>query len=683
MSKLRIVLISWLIVFLLYPFGLPLSANKSLTLEYKNSLLEQSPSMRNIQINEKLVKTTSISTTEDILVSFGTDAKYSPATAVDADGNLWTVYAYYNNTYYLLDVLRSTNDGENWTRLVYIYSFNLLANPDIAIDIYDNNIYIVYEEAEVGNASSHDIYIFRYNQWDIKSVDNDDQNDRNPSVAIDNNGTDDYLFIAYENVVNVDNRKMIVQKSTDGGATWEIWHTRGYSDDFVYTQPDIIIDFFDEVYVVYAFGEDNDTIRKIQIEYGLKNSSSDHFENTREPFSSSSAPVNYPAIAISRSTLFATRIVVAFQWLWSENDHDVLAASSVDGGNSWLISMVGVTDYWEGKPNIISDGMDVSSNVLGNFYIVYGFATFDDEWFVISQAPYSNPTNWTTLEFYWGTKDILMTTNHVFGVTTYSNTNSTLVVTYAANQIYLANYSSSYIGTDAFITIISPNITTVWNAQETERIQWVTFGVIDNVDILLLEGSVIVEWIAENVPNTGYYDWEVPTSREPGTSYSVAITDSNNSRISSLSFKFEITNTNVTYPAIYFTNPTPVSAWRAGATYVITWNCKVDLGEVTLELYKDEDKIETLSRNVDGESHFKWEIPEETPEGEDYRLKIFLNDNPYIYGISEEFKIITSRMSLTDKTKTMSLPTNGLNPAVLILTIIILILYKRKQILGG
>ncbi|MFX0209566.1 MAG: hypothetical protein ACFFDT_26525 [Candidatus Hodarchaeota archaeon] len=50
------------------------------------------------------------------------------------------------------------------------------------------------------------------------------------------------------------------------------------------------------------------------------------------------------------------------------------------------------------------------------------------------------------------------------------------------------------------------------------------------------------------------------------------IEDANNTAVYAFSTYFEIF---VDYPRIYFTNPTPVSAWRVGATYVITWNCKI------------------------------------------------------------------------------------------------------------
>ncbi|MFX1285951.1 MAG: GPI anchored serine-threonine rich family protein [Promethearchaeota archaeon] len=180
----------------------------------------------------------------------------------------------------------------------------------------------------------------------------------------------------------------------------------------------------------------------------------------------------------------------------------------------------------------------------------------------------------------------------------------------------------------------------------------------------------------------------VPTSREPGTDYSIAITDSNNSKIFSLSFQFEIINPNVTYPAIYFTNPTPVSAWRAGATYVITWNCKIDLGEVTLELLKGGEVVDTLSDDTDGESHFKWEIPEDTPERNDYQIKISLNSNANIYGLSDEFRIIAPR-SQTNTSRTVVLPdlilaTPGFGLTILITSLSLFILYrKRKSIIGG
>ncbi|MFX1285950.1 MAG: hypothetical protein ACFFB5_20070 [Promethearchaeota archaeon] len=474
----KVISFLWFLIICLYSFGLIFSATRIDIVKSRNHLANTPSSIDNNHLNETSLKITS-KMDEDILVSLGLDVKQSPATAVDTNKHLWTVYTYYNttSTKYMLDFLTSTNSGNDWIRKAYVYSDYWIDNPEIAIDLHDNNIYVVFDYSESGNDSSGNIGLSRYNQthFDTFGVETNGDNQRNPSIAIDTNyGNDNQIYVAYEHVINVNNRKMVVKKSTNKGSTWDVWHSSGYGNNYVHTNPDLITDFFGIVYITYAFGVDYNSLYDIRIEYGPRNSSENSFENLGYPFSSTSSKItsNYPVIAVSRSTLFTSRVVIAFQCIWLDYgmDRDILAASSVDGGKNWLLSFVGASAYWDWKPQIVSDGMDNLSDVLGNFYIIYGLnnTALDDEFFGIRQAPYSNPTNWTILTAYGGFKDIEMVTKRAFGIIAYSDV---VVVTYAANQIYLANYSTSYIGTDAFITIISPNITSVWNAQSTERIE--------------------------------------------------------------------------------------------------------------------------------------------------------------------------------------------------------------------
>ncbi|MFX0209567.1 MAG: hypothetical protein ACFFDT_26530, partial [Candidatus Hodarchaeota archaeon] len=420
-----------------------------------------------------------------------------------------------NTTWYLLDILKSTNNGENWTRLVYIYSYNLLENPDIGIDLYNNNLYVVYEEAEVGNSSSHDIKIFRYYQWDIIDVDTDMNDQRNPAIAIDATyGSDNNIYVAYEQIVSHHESKMIVQKSTTHGDNWSSWHSRGFFDQKVHTQMDIAVDFSGQVFLTYAYGENFSALQRIVVEYGPRDSVNNSFENPWIIYYTTSLRVNHPVIAVSRSSLITTKIVVAFEYIWSNpTEYDIMVMSSSDGGVSWVDSYIAYTFDWEYRPNIVSDGMDmnVSSEEDGNFYLVYTrkFQNVNDS-FIILIASYSSLTSWRRMHTYQGTKNIWNITKRVFGITAYSN-GSNLVVTYKATSCYGCTDSQIYstlISSDtrSSFTITSPNSTTSWTAGTIELITWTYTGDINFVNIFLYKGDSPLGWIAQGAPNLGYFD---------------------------------------------------------------------------------------------------------------------------------------------------------------------------------
>ena len=93
---------------------------------------------------EQITRITETADIEDILVSVGSDLHLSPSIAVDSNNILWSVYNYNNGTHEIIELVKSTNEGESWTIEAFIYSTSTLRNPDIAIDLYDNNVYVVY-----------------------------------------------------------------------------------------------------------------------------------------------------------------------------------------------------------------------------------------------------------------------------------------------------------------------------------------------------------------------------------------------------------------------------------------------------------------------------------------------------------------------------------------------------------
>lgn len=74
------------------------------------------------------------------------------------------------------------------------------------------------------------------------------------------------------------------------------------------------------------------------------------------------------------------------------------------------------------------------------------------------------------------------------------------------------------------ITITSPNGGEVLTVGQTKRITWNSSSVIDKVYIGYSFGTGSLNWIATNIPNTGYYDWNVNIGNTTNTQVKISIT---------------------------------------------------------------------------------------------------------------------------------------------------------------
>ncbi|MFX1512200.1 MAG: Ser-Thr-rich GPI-anchored membrane family protein [Promethearchaeota archaeon] len=228
------------------------------------------------------------------------------------------------------------------------------------------------------------------------------------------------------------------------------------------------------------------------------------------------------------------------------------------------------------------------------------------------------------------------------------------------------------------IKVIYPSNSTTWEAGTIRTIEWTTNESIDYVDIWLYKGADEFRYIDLEVRNIDSYDWGIPSDIEAGTDYRLGIYNSNDTKIWGLTDYFEIKEFQV---KIWFQFPTPVSAWRAGATYVISFLANIQLGNVTIELYKGDTLYMEIAANIDGSKTYSWEIPTDTPEGDDYRIKVILKEDNTIWSTSDEFRIIAAfKTSITDSDEQISLieeiPSFS---QIITLCALVLIVIKRKK----
>jgi hypothetical protein len=90
------------------------------------------------------------------------------------------------------------------------------------------------------------------------------------------------------------------------------------------------------------------------------------------------------------------------------------------------------------------------------------------------------------------------------------------------------------------ITVINPNVSSIWEKGSSYTIEWDWIGYITNVDIELYKDGIFELTIVSGELNDGSYTWEVPTDLESSDQYQIKIIDSSDSTTFDFSDFFEI-----------------------------------------------------------------------------------------------------------------------------------------------
>jgi hypothetical protein len=165
----------------------------------------------------------------------------------------------------------STDGGETWSPQVIVAgSPDDETNPDIAVNPDDGRMFVVYHrlvaDQDIWSSWSDDGIT-----WNLVSVAGFAGDDVEPCVTVEHNIASPlyYVYMAFEAIVDTNNRNVLVYRSTDRGLSWGMELNHGGADTNVYSHPDITYqhgtDGSDYLFVAFRQGVDAGDIYSISI----------------------------------------------------------------------------------------------------------------------------------------------------------------------------------------------------------------------------------------------------------------------------------------------------------------------------------------------------------------------------------------------------------------------------------
>jgi hypothetical protein len=316
---------------------------------------------------------------EDRLVSsdynmeFQGDCKTSVAT--DSYNNLWVAADYYNwsTGHFEIEVFKSYDGGETWLNIYRKYdNSHNLRYPSIAINPYDNSIFIAYEYEFSSN--DHDIYVLRCvgGSWYSNEVDCGTEDDRFPSITSEyDHGSSNWQYISYEMLASYDDRDLMFASSTNKGASWTIKKLHGDWDPFwpfpdyhVHAQTSITYGE-GNIYIAYKWGDDYNSACEIRID---RSSDSGNSWTQYSDIDGLTNGCSYPSVAATHG---GSTVMVTFEYAWSASDMGICYSYSNNTGASWTKgNSLFASSANENRPSITVDGMGTNNNnVMGYFHV--------------------------------------------------------------------------------------------------------------------------------------------------------------------------------------------------------------------------------------------------------------------------------------------------------------------------
>jgi len=184
------------------------------------------------------------------------------------------------------------------------------------------------------------------------------------------------------------------------------------------------------------------------------------------------------------------------------------------------------------------------------------------------------------------------------------------------------------------ITVTSPGYGYEWVSNRTYAINWSSSGDIGLVSIDLYYSSSWYLSIASTIPNTGGYEWTVPSSTQLGFGCQVAVTDANDSNVFGMSDNFAIID-----KYVIVSSPSSVEIWQAGSQECIEWSYAWVMS-VNIELYRSGTYYSTIAQSYGYWSQgYWWTIPEHHEAGSDFQIKVSSSDDPLVFDYSDFFTI--------------------------------------------
>lgn len=310
------------------------------------------------------------------------------ASASDSNGNMYTAYTdrYSVTNKTAVFVRKSSDGGQTWPLIAvgYLSSQNL-ANPSMAINPYNNEIYVAME-AEVAQ-NDHDIWVLRYvnNLWSWSAVSSVlGQDDRFPSITSEYQfGSLNRQYISYENIFNFNDRDLMFAKTSNHGSSWSISKLHGnWPDGNVYTQTRIT-NAEGNIYIAYRFGADYNSVSEIRIDR------SSNFGDTWTQTADVDGLPNDCKFPSIMATHGGGVVMVAFQYQYSPKDIDICYSYSNNKGTIWTKQQFLFS-------SVLKDEKSISLGVdgLGGIHAICKAGRYAE----YKATASLQPTNWSVLK---------------------------------------------------------------------------------------------------------------------------------------------------------------------------------------------------------------------------------------------------------------------------------------------
>ncbi len=144
-----------------------------------------------------------------------------------------------------------------------------------------------------------------------------------------------------------------------------------------------------------------------------------------------------------------------------------------------------------------------------------------------------------------------------------------------------------------------------------------------------------------NIPNTGTYNWNIPTSFAEGQ-YKITIRDAEgNKMLGGMKGVFSLQR-----PPLLLSIPNGQENWFTGRTYDIEWSSNGQGSYVNIELWKGGNFLRTIVANQYASSqYYSWTIPTTIVPGSDYKIKIIQIGQSTLSDMSDNlFSISTAKL---------------------------------------
>jgi len=171
-----------------------------------------------------------------------------------------------------------------------------------------------------------------------------------------------------------------------------------------------------------------------------------------------------------------------------------------------------------------------------------------------------------------------------------------------------------------WIAITAPNGGEVLTVGTTYRITWDSSPNIDKVTLGYKSCPSCLDWIANNIPNTGYYDWTVFVGNTTNTQFTIeiigyetgvgSVTDESDAPFTVLPGQIP-TSTPTPIPTtrwVTLTAPNGGEVLTVGTTYRITWDSSPNIDKVTLGYKSCPSCLDWIANNIPNTGYYDWTV---------------------------------------------------------------------------